>query len=183
MDIEYEFPYGWKEMFGLAYRTDYDLKNHTKFSGTDLSYKDPVTGESYIPHVIEPTFGLSRLTGIVLIDAYYEDGERVVLKLNPKVAPIKVAVFPLAKNKPEIVEKARKIYKNLKSQGINCVFDDRSSIGKRYLSQDEIGTPWCITIDYATLEDDTVTIRDRDTTKQIRIKTDELMEYFNKKLT
>ena len=182
MDIEYKYPYGWKEMFGIAYRTDFDLKNHSKFSGKDLSYKDPITGENYIPHVIEPTFGLSRLTGIILIDAYYEDGKRVVLRLNPKIAPIKVAVFPLAKNKPEIVAKAREIYKNIKSQGINCVFDDRSSIGKRYLSQDEIGTPWCVTIDYATLENDTVTIRDRDTTLQERIKSEKLVEYFNKKL-
>ncbi len=182
MDIEYEYPFGWKEMFGIAYRTDYDLKNHSHHSGHDLSYLDPITGKSFVPHVVEPTFGLSRLTGIILTDAYFEDGDRVVLKLNPKVAPYKVAVFPLAKNKPEIISKAQHVYHKIKSSGIISVYDDRSSIGKRYLSHDEIGTPWCVTIDYATLEDDTVTVRDRDTTKQERIRIEKLIEYFSKML-
>lgn len=181
MDIEYKYPFGWKEMWGIAYRTDYDLSNHSKNSGKDLSYLDPETGNSFIPHVIEPTFGLSRLTGIILFDAYSEDGERVVLKLNPKIAPYKVAVFPLLANKPELVTKAKSIYLKLKFK-LNTVFDERGNIGKRYFAQDEIGTPWCVTVDFKTLEDDTVTIRDRDTAKQERVSVGKLEEWFVEKL-
>ena len=182
MDIEYKYPFGWKEMFGIAYRTDYDLKNHSEKSGKDLSYQDPITNEKYIPHVVEPTFGLSRLVGILLFDAYSEDRERVVLKLNPKIAPYKVAVFPLLANKPELVEKARDIYHNLKKFSFSVTLDSRGNIGKRYFAQDEIGTPWCITVDFDTLEDKKVTVRDRDTAKQERIDIDKLEEYFHNKL-
>ncbi|MFI5265483.1 MAG: glycine--tRNA ligase [Candidatus Levyibacteriota bacterium] len=180
-DIEYQYPFGWKEMFGLAYRTDFDLKNHQEKSGKDLTYTDPVTQEKYIPHVIEPTFGLSRLTGIVLFDAYVEDQGRIFLKLDPKVAPYKAAVFPLLANKPELVDKARKIYQDLKKDMV-VAWDSRGNIGKRYLSQDEIGTPFCVTVDFQTLEDDTVTVRDRDSAKQVRIKLDTIANYLQKKL-
>lgn len=167
-DLDYEFSFGFKEMFGLAYRTDYDLKNHIEKSGADLYYTDPNTNEKIIPHVIEPTFGINRVFLVLLDNAYEEDGERVVLKLHKKIAPYRVAVFPLVRNKPELVEKARSVYSNLLNSGISTAWDDRGNIGKRYLSQDEIGTPSCITIDYQTLEDNTVTIRDRDTTNQTR---------------
>ncbi|MFI5241294.1 MAG: glycine--tRNA ligase [Microgenomates group bacterium] len=181
MDIEYKYPFGFKEMFGLAYRTDFDLSNHAKHSGKDLTYRDPFTNEVYIPHVVEPTFGLSRLTGVILFDAYHEDGDRVVLKLDPKIAPYKVAVFPLLANKPELVEKAREIYKELK-KNLSVYWDDRGNIGKRYFAQDEIGTPWCITVDFESLDDASVTVRDRDSGKQERISIDSLKDYFQKKL-
>jgi len=182
MDIEYKYPFGWKEMWGIAYRGEYDLKNHSEKSGKNLAYKDPLTGEEYIPHVVEPTFGLSRLVGILLFDAYCEDGERIVLKLDPKIAPYKVAVFPLLANKKELVKKAHEIFVELRL-GLNSVaFDDRGNIGKRYFAQDEIGTPWCVTIDFQTLEDETVTVRDRDTAKQERIQVDKLSSYIQNKL-
>ncbi len=182
MDIEYKYPFGFKEMFGIAYRTDYDLKNHAKNSGQDLSYRDPITNEAFTPHVVEPTFGLSRLTGILLFNAYSEDGERVVLKLDPKVAPYKVAVFPLLANKPELTKKAGQIYEGLK-KNLVVTWDDRGNIGKRYFAQDEIGTPWCLTVDFQTLEDSSVTVRDRDTAKQERISIDKLDEYFQNELS
>ena len=181
MDIEYKYPSGFKEMFGIAYRTDFDLKNHAKNSGQDLSYTDPFTNEKYTPHVVEPTFGLSRLTGILLFNGYCEDGDRVVLKLNPKIAPYKVAVFPLLANKPELTAKAREIYQTLKKNFV-VTWDDRGNIGKRYFAQDEIGTPWCITVDFKTLDDGMVTVRDRDTAKQERINIDKLTEYFQNRL-
>jgi glycyl-tRNA synthetase len=187
MDIEYKYPFGWKEMFGLAYRTDYDLKNHSKHSGKDLSYKDQATGEEFVPHVIEPTFGLSRLTGVILFDAYKEEDikgqKRIVLSFDPKIAPVKAAVFPLLANKPDLVARARKIYEELK-KNINglVIFDDRGNIGKRYFAQDEIGTPYCITVDFDTLDDEAVTIRDRDTTKQERIKIKDLMAFLLERL-
>lgn len=181
MDIEYNYPFGFKEMFGIAYRTDFDLKNHARHSGKDLSYIDPITSEKYTPHVIEPTFGLSRLVGIVLFDTYYEEGDRVVLKLSPKIAPYKAAVFPLLANKPNLVEKARSIYESLKPHMV-VSWDDRGNIGKRYASQDEIGTPFCITVDFQSLEDDSVTLRDRDTTKQERIQISHLAKYLLEKL-
>ncbi len=181
MDIEYKYPFGFKEMFGIAYRTDYDLKNHSEKSGKDLSYKDPVSGKSFVPHVVEPTFGLSRLTGIILFDAYSEVGDRVVLQLSPRVAPYKVAVFPLLANKTELVEKARVIYENLKVH-LSVTWDDRGNIGKRYYAQDEIGTPWCITVDFDSLTDKSVTVRDRDSASQERIPIDKLIEYFQNKL-
>ncbi len=177
-DIEYKYPFGWKEMFGIAYRTDFDLKNHQVHSGIDLSYTDPDTGEKYIPHVVEPTFGLSRLTGIILTDAYHEDGERIVLKLNPKIAPFKIAVFPLLANKEDLVGKARGIFEKLKSEFGAVIWDGRGNIGKRYFAQDEIGTPWCVTVDFQTLEDGIVTVRDRDTAEQKRLAVDKLTDYF-----
>lgn len=173
-DLEYNYPFGWKEFQGIHYRSDWDLKRHGEFSGTDFTYKDEETGESYIPHVVEYSIGLNRLMLVLLFDAYTVDGERVVLKLDKKIAPYKAAVFPLVRNKPEIVEKAKKIYTELLAQGVHVDWDDRGNIGKRYLAQDEIGTPVCITVDYTTMEDDTVTIRDRDTTSQERVKVSDL---------
>lgn len=181
IDFEYKFPFGTKELYGLAYRTDFDLKNHEQHSGKDTKYKDPVTGEEFWPHVIEPTWGVDRSVLAVLSDAYVEDGKRTVLKLSPKLAPYKAAVFPLLANKEELVKKARDVYLSLKPY-IMVAWDDRGNIGKRYLSQDEIGTPWCITIDFQTLEDNTVTIRDRDTTEQGRVPIDKLVGVFQEKL-
>lgn len=177
-DLEYEFPFGFKEIAGLAYRTDFDLRNHSEHSGTDLSYFDSETNEKFIPHVIEPTFGINRLFLTCLTDAFEEDRdeERVILKLTNELAPYQLAIFPLVKNKPEIVEKAVNVYSTLR-KNYNVVFDSRGNIGKRYLSQDEIGTPLCVTIDYQTLEDETVTIRDRDTKKQERIKISEIINF------
>lgn len=174
-DLDFEFDFGFKEMFGLAYRTDYDLRNHTEMSGVDLRYTDPYTGEKFIPHVIEPTFGINRVFFALLTEAYTEaeDG-RIFLRLHRDIAPYRAAVFPLVANKQPVVDKARTVYEKLLNAGIRVVWDDRGNIGKRYLTQDEIGTPSCVTIDYATLEDDTVTIRDRDTTKQVRVALDEL---------
>ena len=175
-DIEYNFPeWGFKELEGIANRTDYDLKTH------GLSYTDPVTKEQYIPYVIEPSVGVSRLFLALLIDSYAQEPKRVVLKLNPTLAPVKVAVFPLVSNKEEIVQKARDVYLLLKKQFVTA-WDDRGNIGKRYLAQDEIGTPWCVTIDYDTLDNDSVTVRDRDTTKQERVNISELAAYFDQKL-
>lgn len=181
MDIEYKYPFGFKEMFGIAYRTDFDLSNHSKHSGRDLSYTDPETGEKFIPHVIEPTFGLSRLVGVVLFDSYEEDGDRILLRLDPKLAPYKAAVFPLLANKPDLVSKARQIYDSLRPDFL-VNWDDRGNIGKRYFAQDEIGTPYCLTIDFQTLDDDTITIRDRDTAKQERISVQRLKKYFQDKI-
>jgi len=172
-DLDFEFPMGYKELFGIAYRTDYDLRNHMEKSGVDLTYKDHKTGENFIPHVVEPTFGLNRVLLALLVDAYEEDEQRIVLKLDPKVAPYKFAVFPLVRNKPEIVEKAREVFRYL-NKTYNVAWDDRGNIGKRYLSQDEIGTPYCVTIDYDTLDDGTVTVRDRDTTEQKRVPFEEI---------
>jgi len=181
-DIEYNFPFGgYKELYGLAYRTNYDLKTHAKHSGEDLEYTDPESGKKFIPHVIEPTFGLNRSLVPVLLEAYLEEGKRVVLKLPPKLAPYKAAVFPLVSNKPELVEKARQIFNKLKSK-FSSVWDERGNIGKRYFSQDEIGTPWCITIDYDTLKNDTVTVRDRDTKGQVRLRNEKLFNYIEDKL-
>ena len=174
-DLDYNFPFGWKELWGIAYRTDYDLKQHQKFSGVDLGYN------GILPHVIEPAVGITRLFFMILVDAYSQEENRIVLKLDPKVAPYKVAIFPLVHNKPELVSKAREIYSKLK-QHFMVVWDDRGNIGKRYLAQDEIGTPWCVTVDYQSLEDGTVTVRDRDTTTQERVLIDKLTEYFQNKL-
>ncbi len=176
-DLEYEFPFGWKEFQGIHYRGDWDLRRHGEFSGKDFTYHDE-NGESYIPHVVEYSIGLNRLMLVVLCDAYAEDGERVVLKLDPRVAPYRAAVFPLVRNKPELVAKAEQVYLDLTKAGLHVAWDDRGNIGKRYLAQDEIGTPSCITIDYDTLKDNTVTVRDRDTTKQERVKIDELGKLF-----
>lgn len=184
VDIEYQFPFGQEELWAIAYRTDYDLKNHQKYSGQDLSYFDEETKEKYLPHVIEPTFGVDRTFLAILVEAYNEEklenGEiRVVLKLKPILAPYKIAVFPLLKNKPQLVKKAREIYQDLKKY-FSVFWDDRGNIGKRYRYQDEIGTPFCLTVDFETLDNDTVTVRDRDTMKQERIKIAELKDYFVK---
>ena len=184
MDLEYEYPFGWKEMWGIAYRTDFDLKNHMKHSGADLKYKDQITGEEYIPHVVEPTFGLSRLTLTTLVDAYNEEEVnkkiRIYLKLNPKLSPIKVAIFPLQKD-DKLSNIAKEVYLDLKKSFV-CEFDDAGNIGKMYRRQDEIGTPFCVTIDYQTIDDKTVTVRDRDTMKQERIKINQLVDYIENKI-
>ncbi len=177
IDFEYEFPFGKKELYGLAYRTDFDLKNHFK----EAPYKEEEDGEAFWPHVIEPTWGVDRTVLAVLCSAYKEEGDRVVLKLDPKVAPYKVAVFPLLKNKPELVEKAREIYNDLKKD-FTTAWDDRGNVGKRYYAQDEIGTPFCVTVDFDSLNDNAVTVRDRDTMKQERIKISALRDYLKEKL-
>lgn len=179
-DIDYNFPFGFSELYGLAYRTDYDLKKHSEKSGSDLKFT-PEKGKPFYPHVVEPTFGANRTFLTVLIDSYYKDGKRVILRLNPQLAPYKVAVFPLLANKPKLVNYAGRIYKDL-AVNFHAVWDDRGNIGKRYFAQDEIGTPWCVTIDFDTLKDDTVTIRDRDTAKQQRIAVDKIASYINNKL-
>ena len=181
VDTYYNFPFGWDEIAGIANRTDYDLKNHIGMSGASLSYKDEEVKEEFIPFVIEPTFGMDRIVMAILTDAYAEEGDRIILKLKPQLAPYKVAVFPLLKNKPELVEKAKEVYQNLKKD-FTVAFDDRGNIGKRYYSQDEIGTPFCITIDFDTLENDEVTLRDRDTMKQERIKIKDLISVLREKL-
>ena len=182
IDFEFEYPFGQKELYGLAYRTDFDLAAHAKMSGADLSVLDEETKERVVPHVIEPSLGVDRTVLAVLSSAYDEDelgGEmRALLRLNPYVAPVKVAVFPLVKNKPPLVEKARAIYAVLKKSIPQTMWDDNGNIDKRYRRQDEIGTPWCVTVDYQTLEDDTVTIRERDTGEQKRFSTAELSAYF-----
>jgi len=185
-DIEYNFPFGFKELEGIHARGDYDLSQHSKFSGQELSYLDPATGEKYIPHIIESSVGVGRTMLAVLSDAYTEekmDGEegRVVLKISKKLAPVKVAIFPLLRNKPELVQKAKEVYDLLKPTFM-CEFDDNGNIGKRYRRQDEIGTPICLTIDFDSLEKGDVTIRDRDTMKQERIVVKDLVDTIKQKL-
>lgn len=184
VDLEYNFPFGWKEMWGLAYRTDFDLRNHSQASGVDLKYRDPKTGEEFIPHVIEPTFGLSRLLITLVTDAYREEEvngkKRIVLKLAPILSPVKAAIFPLQKDE-KLSSVAQKIYSDLK-KSFYVEYDDAGNIGKMYRRQDEIGTPYCVTVDYQTLEDQTVTVRDRDTMKQERIELSKLEGYIKKKL-
>lgn len=187
IDFEFDYPFGRKELYGLAYRTDHDLKNHSSASGVDLSYFDEETKERFIPHVIEPTFGHGRTLLAVLLSAYKEDemnGEvRSYLAFKPSIAPVKIAVFPLLKNKPELVEKAREIYKILKKEFGAVVFDDNGNIGKRYRRQDEIGTPWCVTVDFETIEKNNgITVRDRDTGEQKRIEVPELIEYIKSQI-
>ena len=179
-DIEYNFPsYGFDEVEGIHDRSDYDLSQHMKYSGTDLNYTDPSTGEKFIPWILETSMGMGRVFLAIISEAYTVEktdkgDERTVLKLSEELAPIKYAVFPLLKNKPELVGKAREVYQKL-SEKYMCEFDDNGNIGKRYRRQDEIGTPHCIVVDFTTLEDDTVTIRDRDTTEQKRVKISELV--------
>jgi glycyl-tRNA synthetase len=179
-DLDFEFPFGWKELWGVAYRTDYDLLQHAKHSGEKLEYRDPHTNRVFVPHVIEPALGIGRAFLMVLANAYWEDTEnnRVVLKIKPRLAPYQVAVFPLLKNKPELVAKARDVYSLIKKD-YRTTWDDRGNIGKRYLYQDEIGTPFCVTIDFDTLSDSSVTVRHRDTTKQERISLDKLSAYLS----
>jgi glycyl-tRNA synthetase len=186
VDTEYDFPFGQKELLGLAYRTDYDLKAHTDASGTPLDYFDEETKERFIPHCIEPTFGVDRLVLAVLSDAYKTEGEgddaRVYLDFPPAIAPIKACVSPLVKNKPELVEKARSVFVGLKKSFGAIVWDDNGNVGKRYRRQDEIGTPFCVVIDFDTLGEhpellDTVTVRDRNTGKQDRLAIKDLEAY------
>ena len=183
-DIQYEYPFGWNELEGIHYRGDYDLSQHQKFSGVDMSYFDEESKERFIPHVVETSVGVDRMILMLLCDAYHEDemgGEkRVVLRLARNIAPVKVAVFPLLRNKPQLVEKARGVYQMLKKQVDGLVkWDDNGNIGKRYRRQDEIGTPYCITIDFDTLGEtadlkDTVTVRNRDTGEQERVSIDNI---------
>ncbi len=181
-DIEYDSPFGgWRECEGIHNRGDWDLSRHAKFSGEDLSYFDEETREKFIPWVIETSGGIDRALLFFLIDAYRNDGERMVLALHPKLAPYQVGVFPLLANKPPLIEKAKEIHRLLKSQFV-VAWDERGNIGKRYYAQDEIGTPWCVTIDFQTLEDATVTVRDRDSAKQERIPINSLISHFEKKL-
>jgi glycyl-tRNA synthetase len=182
-DIEYMTPWGWAENEGIHWRGDYDLTQHGKFSGKDLSYTDLKTNEKYIPHIVETSGGVDRTFLFLLLDSYEEEklenGDmRVVLKINKDIAAYKAAVFPLVSNKEEIVSKARDIF-NLLSENNKVVWDNRGNIGKRYRYQDEIGTPYCITIDYETLENDTVTVRDRDSMKQERVKIEDLNSAIN----
>ncbi len=181
IDVEYKYPFGQKELYGLAYRGEFDLKNH--FSKPP--YKDAETNEEFYPHVIEPSFGLDRSVLVALLEAYREEKDRVVLAFPKWLAPYKVAVFPLLANKPALVEKAKEVYSLLTTYySLSPVaFDDRGNIGKRYYSQDEIGTPYCVTIDFETLEDFAVTVRDRDTMKQERVKIGELVNYLQTKLS
>ena len=178
IDFMFDYPNGEEELMGLAYRTDFDLANIQRESGKSMEYRDKQTGASFIPHVIEPSIGVERLFLAVLTTAYTTDTvngeERLVLKLPEALAPYRFCVSPLLKNKPELVEKARSVYALLKQKYGNVTWDDSGNIGKRYRKQDEIGTPKCVVIDFDTLEDDTVTVRDRDTTEQVRIKIAEL---------
>ena len=182
-DIEFAFPFGWGELWGIADRTDYDLTNHMNVSKEDFTYLDPETNERYVPYCIEPSLGADRVALAFLCNAYDEEeiaeGDiRTVLHLHPALAPYKVAVLPLSK---KLSEKAEEVYANL-SKKFMCEYDEAGSIGKRYRRQDEIGTPFCVTIDFDTLEDNTVTIRDRDTMEQVRVKIDELEKWIGEKI-
>ena len=182
-DIEFAFPFGWGELWGIADRTDYDLSRHMEHSKQDLSYQDLETNEKYIPYVIEPSLGCDRVALAFLCNAYEEQdlGEgdsRVVLHLHPALAPYKVAVLPLSK---KLSEKAQEVYENL-SKKFMCDYDEAGSIGKRYRREDEIGTPYCVTIDFDTLEDNKVTIRDRDTMEQVRIDISEIENWLQEKM-
>lgn len=181
IDFEFDFPMGRKELYGLAYRTDFDLKSHKDASGVDLSFFDEETKERFIPHCIEPSLGVDRTVLAVLTDAYSEDSvggeKRIYLKLSPKIAPVLIAVSPLLKNKPQLVEKAREVYNVLRKEYPGRImFDDNGNIGKRYRRQDEIGTPYCITIDFDTIEkDQTMTLRYRDTASQDRLSLEQIL--------
>ncbi|MBR5738687.1 MAG: glycine--tRNA ligase, partial [Lachnospiraceae bacterium] len=182
-DFEFLFPFGWGELWGVADRTDYDLSQHIKVSGQDLSYFDEAKNTSYVPHVIESSLGADRVVLAFLCAAYDEEelegGDvRTVLHFHPALAPVKVGVLPLSK---KLNEGAEKLYAEL-TKKFTCEFDDRGSIGKRYRRQDEIGTPWCVTYDFDSETDGTVTVRDRDTMQQERVKIEDLTAYFEKKL-
>jgi glycyl-tRNA synthetase len=184
-DVEYEFPFGWKEFEGIHNRTDFDLGRHQEYSGKRLEYIDPVTNERYVPYVIETSMGVDRAALVLLADAYREDeveGEtRVVLSLKPALAPIKVGVFPLIK-KDGMPEIADKLHADLRAAAIPSFYDVSGAIGRRYRRQDEIGTPWCVTVDGQTLEDGTVTIRDRDSLEQIRVGSDKVVGWVKERL-
>ena len=182
-DFEFKFPFGWGELWGIADRTDYDLTQHQKFSGENMEYIDPVTNEKYIPYVVEPALGVDRMFLTILCNAYDEEevGEgdtRVILHLHPALAPYKVAVLPLSK---KLSAEAKEIYRKL-TKTFNCDYDESGSIGKRYRRQDEIGTPFCVTIDFDSLEDNCVTIRERDTMQQIRISVEQLNDYISQRI-
>ena len=182
-DIEFAFPFGWGELWGIADRTDYDLKQHAQYSGEDFTYLDQETGEKFVPYCVEPSLGCDRVTLAFLCNDYEEqeiaEGDvRTVLHLHPALAPYKVAVLPLSK---KLSEKAEEVYAKL-SKNFMCDYDEAGSIGKRYRREDEIGTPYCVTIDFDTLEDECVTIRDRDTMEQVRVKIDELESYIQDKI-
>ncbi|MDD2257945.1 MAG: glycine--tRNA ligase [Patescibacteria group bacterium] len=187
IDLEYDMPFGgFKELCGLAHRGDFDLKQHSQFSNEKLEYFDVASNRRLTPHVLEPSFGLDRCFLVVLLSAYCEEKisekeTRVVLRLPVNLAPVTIAVFPLLKNKPELVAAARKVYENLRLN-FSCEFDDNGNVGKRYRRQDEIGTPFCVTLDFDSLDDDSVTVRDRDTMTQERIKILELEKYFFERL-
>lgn len=180
IDFEFDFPHKRDELLGLAYRTDFDLSNIQKASGKSMEYRPKDGDKPFVPHVIEPSFGVERLIMAIIVSAYTEDevgGEkRTFLKLPEHIAPVRVAVSPLLKNKKELADKAQEVYKLLKSEFGNVMYDDNGNIGKRYRRQDEIGTPYCVTIDFDTLNDDTVTVRNRDTTKQQRVDTTKLIK-------
>jgi glycyl-tRNA synthetase len=185
-DIQYEFPFGWQEFEGIHNRTDFDLKRHQEFSGKKLEYVDPTdTNKRYIPYIIETSAGLDRTLLVVLMDAYREEqveGEqRVVLRFHPRLAPIKVAIFPLVK-KDGLPEMATKIHDAFKTASINSFYDDSGSIGRRYRRQDEAGTPFGITVDGQTTEDGTVTVRDRDTLEQVRVPVDGVVAYIQERI-
>lgn len=184
-DIEYQTPFGWKEWEGVHWRGDWDLSRHGTFSKKDFTYTDLETKEKFIPWIVETSGGVDRTFLFLLLDAYCEEEvngkQRIVLKLNPKIAPFKAAVFPLLANKPELVKKARRIYQDLRKKYL-VAWDERGNIGKRYFAQDEIGTPYCLTVDFESLKDDTVTVRDRDTTRQERVKIKELDSFLADKL-
>ena len=184
VDIEYDFPFGKKELYGLAYRGDFDLRQHATASGEELVFTDPHTGEKFVPHVVEPTFGVDRSVLVSLLEAYHEDevdGEaRIVMRFPRWVAPIKVAVFPLMANKEELTNKAREVFEKVSAR-VAAQYDDGGAIGRRYRRQDEVGTPLCVTVDFDTLEDDTVTLRDRDSMEQIRVplaRVDEILRAY-----
>ena len=191
VDVEYKYPFGLKELHGIAYRTDFDLSRHQTESGEDLQYTDPVSGEKFLPHVIEPTFGIDRMLLVCLLEAYNveeaptaEEGEseaRVVMKFPKHLAPIKVAVLPLSK-KPELSGPAQELAATLRKHW-NIEYDETQSIGKRYRRQDEIGTPYCVTMDFDSLNDNAVTVRDRDTMIQERVAVADLVEYLKNKLS
>ena len=183
-DFEYKFPFGWGELWGVADRTDYDLNQHIKKSGKDLSYTDPVTGEKYVPYVIEPSLGVDRVLLAFLCNAYEEQqleggDSRVVMHFHPFLAPVKAAILPLQKK--ELGEQASELYRKLNKK-FPCAYDESGSIGKRYRRQDEIGTPFCITYDFDTLTDHSVTVRDRDTMEQVRVNIDDLEKYISEKI-
>ena len=185
-DIEFKFPFGWGELWGIADRTDYDLGRHIETSGKDLTYFDDEKHERYIPYVIEPSLGADRVTLAFLCAAYDEENigteekpdMRTVLHFHPAIAPVKIGVLPLSK---KLNDSATKVFEEL-SKYYNCEYDDRGAIGKRYRRQDEIGTPFCVTYDFDSEEDGAVTVRDRDTMEQERIKIEDLKDYFDKKL-
>ena len=182
-DIEFLFPFGWGELWGIADRTDFDLKQHMEYSKQDMTYLDQESGEKYIPYCIEPSLGADRVALAFLCNSYEkeevsEGDVRTVLKLHPALAPYKVAVLPLSK---KLSDKAREVYEKI-SKSFMCDYDEAGSIGKRYRREDEIGTPYCVTIDFDTLEDESVTVRDRDTMEQVRVKIDELTDWVEEKI-